>query len=140
MRERIRYKHYSLRTEQQYVYWVRTFVRLHDLRHPLELGAPEVERFLCWLATERKVAVSTHEQALAALLFLYRNVLNVDLPWLSEFERPKTPVRLLSVLSREEVGAELSAMEGPAQCGQKGRGRSPCHGAHASPFVCHPFA
>jgi len=113
VRERIRYKHYSLRTEQQYVYWVRAFVRFHGLRHPREMGAPEVERFLSWLAAERKVAVSTHKQALAALLFLYRNVLDTDLPWLSEFERPKTPVRLSSVLSRDEVSAVLAAMEGP---------------------------
>ncbi|TDN49680.1 integron integrase [Azoarcus indigens] len=113
VRERIRYKHYSLRTEQQYVYWVRAFVRFHGVRHPREMGATEVEQFLSWLATERKVAVSTHKQALAALLFLYRNVLGVDLPWLSAFERPKTPVRLPSVLSREEVSALLDAMEGP---------------------------
>ena len=113
LRERIRYKHYSLRTEQQYVYWVRTFVRFHGLRHPREMGAPEVERFLSWLAAERKVAVSTHKQALAALLFLYREVFEVDLPWMSEFERPKTPVRLPSVLSREEIARVLECMEGP---------------------------
>lgn len=113
VRERIRYKHYSLRTEQQYVYWVRAFVRFHTLRHPREMGAPEVEQFLSWLAVERKVAVSTHKQALAALLFLYRSVLGVDLPWLSQFERPKTPVRLPTVLSREEVSALLNAIEGP---------------------------
>ena len=113
VRERIRYKHYSLRTEQQYVYWVRAFVRFHALRHPREMGAPEVEQFLSWLAVERKVAVSTHKQALAALLFLYRSVLGVDLPWLSQFERPKTPVRLPTVLPRGEVSALLNAIEGP---------------------------
>ncbi|CAL96340.1 truncated integrase/recombinase [Azoarcus olearius] len=112
VRARIRYKHYSLGTEQQYVYWVRTFLRFHGVRHPREMGATEVEQFLSWLATDRKVAVSTHKQALSALLFLYRNVLGVDLPWLSEFERPKTPVRLPSVLSGEEVSALLDAMEG----------------------------
>lgn len=113
LRERIRYKHYSLRTEQQYVYWVRAFVRFNGLRHPREMGAPEVERFLSWLAAERKVAVSTHKQALAALLFLYREVFEVDLPWMTEFERPKTPARLPSVLSREEVARVLACMEGP---------------------------
>ena len=77
------------------------------------MGAAEVEQFLSWLAVERKVAVSTHKQALAALLFLYRSVLGVDLPWLSQFERPKTPVRLPTVLSREEVSALLNAIEGP---------------------------
>lgn len=71
VRERIRYKHYSLRTEQQYVYWVRAFVRFHALRHPRDMGAAEVEQFLSWSAVERKVAVSTHKQALAALLWRY---------------------------------------------------------------------
>lgn len=113
VRERIRYKHYSYRTEQQYVYWVRAFVRFHGVRHPREMGAAEVERFLTWLAAERKVAVSTHKQALSALIFLYRHVLGVDLPWLADFERPKTPVRLPTVLSREEINRVLSAMERP---------------------------
>lgn len=101
VRERIRYRHYSYRTEQQYVYWVRAFVRFHGVRHPREMGAAEVERFLTWLAAERKVAVSTHKQALSALIFLYRHVLGIDLPWLADFERPRTPVRLPTVLSRE---------------------------------------
>lgn len=113
VRERIRYRHYSYRTEQQYVNWVRAFVRFHGVRHPREMGAAEVERFLTWLAAERKVAVSTHKQALSALIFLYRHVLGVDLPWLADFERPKTPVRLPTVLSRDEVNSVLSAMEGP---------------------------
>lgn len=91
VRERIRYKHYSIRTEQQYVYWVRAYVRLHGVRHPRDMAGIEVEGFLGWLATERKVAVSTHKQALAALLFLYREVLEVDLPWLHDIGRPKTP-------------------------------------------------
>jgi len=80
LRERVRYKHYSIRTEQQYVYWVKDFVRFHGLRHPRELGAAEVESYLSSLANERRVAVATHKQALAALLFLYREVLKVDLP------------------------------------------------------------
>ena len=80
LRERIRYLHYSIRTEEAYVHWVRAFVRFHGLRHPRELGAPEVEAFLSWLAGERHVAVSTHRQALSALLFLYQKVLCVDLP------------------------------------------------------------
>lgn len=77
------------------------------------MGAAEVEGFLTWSAAERKVAVSTHKQALSALIFLYRHVLGVDLPWLADFERPKTPVRLPTVLSREEINRVLSAMEGP---------------------------
>jgi hypothetical protein len=80
LRERIRYCHYSIRTEEAYVYWVRAFVRFSGLRHPRELGAPEVEAFLTHLTTARHVSVSTHKQALSALLFLYREVLSVDLP------------------------------------------------------------
>lgn len=75
LRERIRYLHYSLRTEQAYVHWVRAFIRFHGVRHPATLGSSEVEAFLSWLANERKVSVSTHRQALAALLFFYGKVL-----------------------------------------------------------------
>ena len=71
LRERIRYLHYSLRTEQAYVHWVRAFIRFHGVRHPATLGSSEVEAFLSWLANERKVSASTHRQALAALLFFY---------------------------------------------------------------------
>ncbi len=80
LRERIRYLHYSLRTEQAYVHWVRAFIRFHGVRHPATLGSSEVEAFLSWLANERKVSVSTHRQALAALLFFYGKVLCTDLP------------------------------------------------------------
>ena len=72
--ERIRYLHYSLPTEQAYVHWVRAFIRFHGVRHPATLGSSEVEAFLSWLANERKVSVSTHRQALAALLFFYVKV------------------------------------------------------------------
>jgi hypothetical protein len=74
LRERLRYLHYSLRTEKNYVYWVRWFVRWHGVRHPREMGGKEVEAFLSMLANERKVAPSTHRQALSALLFLYKEV------------------------------------------------------------------
>lgn len=87
LRERIRYLHYSLRTEQAYVHWVRAFIRFHGVRHPATLGSSEVEAFLSWLANERKVSVSTHRQALAALLFFYGKVLCTDLPWLQEIGR-----------------------------------------------------
>lgn len=80
VREAIRYKHYSLRTEDVYVYWIRFFIRFHDRRHPREMGAPEVETFLSYLASERKVSASTHRQALSAILFLYKVVLQQDLP------------------------------------------------------------
>ena len=84
LRERIRYLH--LRTEQAYVNWVRAFIRFHGVRHPATLGSSEVEAFLSWLANERKVSVSTHRQALAALLFFYGKVLCTDLPWLQRSE------------------------------------------------------
>jgi hypothetical protein len=88
MRERIRYKHYSLRTEKAYIFWVRRFIRYHGLKHPMAMGAPEIERYLTHLATTAKVAPSTHKQALAAILFLYREVLGVDLPWMGEIVTP----------------------------------------------------
>ena len=103
VRERIRYKHYSLRTEQTYVQWVRVFVKWSGMRHPREMGAAEVEAFLTMLATERRVAASTHNQALSALLFLYREVLCVDLPWLDGINRPSTPKRIPTVLTTAEV-------------------------------------
>lgn len=111
VRERVRYLHYSIRTEQAYVHWIKAFVRFHDLRHPSELGAPEVEAFLSWLASERKVAVATHKQALSALMFLYQKVLGADLPWLAEIGRPKSRVRLPAVLSHDEVGRVLMALD-----------------------------
>lgn len=80
LRERIRYLHYSIRTEEAYVYWARAYIRFHKVRHPAEMGAPEVEAFLSWLANERSVAASTHKQALSALLFLYQKVLCLEIP------------------------------------------------------------
>jgi Phage integrase, N-terminal SAM-like domain len=82
LRERIRYRHYSLSTERSYAYWVRAYVRFHGLRHPREMGGPEVEAFLSHLANQRGASASRHKQALAALLFLYRNVLGQELPWM----------------------------------------------------------
>ncbi len=85
VRERMRYLHYSIRTEQAYVHWVRAFVRFHGLRViRCEMGAPEVEAFLSWLAAERGVAAATHRQALSAIVFLYEKVLGLELPWLAE--------------------------------------------------------
>ena len=88
VRARLRLKHYSLRTEQSYVAWIRRFILFHGKRHPDEMGAAEVEQFLSHLATSRRVASSTQNQALAALLFLYREVLSVSLPWLDEVTGP----------------------------------------------------
>jgi site-specific recombinase XerD len=103
MRERIRYKHYSLRTEKAYLFWVRRFIRFHDLRHPKSMGSAEIERYLAHLATVKMVSPSTHKQALAAILFLYREVLGIDLPWMGEIGRPRTSQHVPVVLSREEV-------------------------------------
>ena len=114
--EVLRYKHYSLKTEQAYLYWVRFFVRWHgrdgQMQHPRSMGGAEVTQFLTMLANERRVSVSTHNQALSALLFLYREVLAVDLPWLTEVQRPTRPRRIPSVLTKAEVGALLGALDG----------------------------
>ncbi len=112
LRERLRYLHYSLRTEQNYLYWVRCFIRFHGLRHPREMGKPEVEAFLTMLAHERKVSVSTHRQALSALLFLYKEVLCQDLPWLGEIGRPVPTRRIPSVLTVPEVQRLLDLLDG----------------------------
>ena len=112
LRERIRYLHYSLPTEQAYVHWVRAFIRFHGVRHPATLGGSEVEAFLSWLANERKVSVSTHRQALAALLFFYGKVLCTDLPWLQEIGRPRPSRRLPVVLTPDEVVRILGFLEG----------------------------
>ena len=99
LRERIRYCHYSMRTEDSYVYWVRSFIRFHGVRHPREMGGSEVESFLMHLANERHVSPSTHRQALSALLFLYREVFDSELPWLAEIGRPAQRKYIPVVLS-----------------------------------------
>jgi integron integrase len=114
--EVLRYKHYSLKTEQAYAYWVKFFVRWcgkgGEMRHPRDMGAAEVTQFLTMLANERQVSVSTHNQALSALLFLYREVLGIQLPWLDELQRPSRPRRIPSVLTKAEVTALLGQMDG----------------------------
>ena len=111
LRQQIRYLHYSLRTEDAYVHWVRTFIRFHGLRHPSELGPAEVEAFLTWLACERQVAPATHQQALSALLFLYQKVFRQDLPWMGEIGRPRGERRLPVVLAADEVAAVLAHLD-----------------------------
>ncbi len=112
VRERIRVKHYSIRTETSYVQWIKRFILFHNKRHPREMGAAEVEAFLTHLAVVGDVSASTQNQALSALLFLYREVLGVDLPWLTNVTRAKRPQRLPVVLTREEVRAILAEMDG----------------------------
>ena len=112
LRERIRYLHYSIRTEEVYVYWVRAFIRFHERRHPATLASNEVEAFLSWLANTRRVAASTHKQALSALLFFYGKVLGMDLPWMKEIGRPRTKRRLPVVLLPDEVARLLCFLDG----------------------------
>lgn len=111
MRERIRYAHYSLRTEKNYVYWVRFFIRFHKLRHPREMGASQVEAFLPYLANDRHVAPSTHRQALSAILYLYKEVLDIELPWMQEIGRPQQRFRVPVVLSCDEVARLLAQVD-----------------------------
>ena len=115
MRDVMRVKHYSLRTEQTYCDWVERFIRFHQLRHPRELGEAEVSEFLTHLARAGNVAASTQNQALSALLFLYKQVLKTEIGWLEEVERAKKPVRLPVVLTRDEVHKIFAHLHGTAR-------------------------
>jgi integron integrase len=110
LRQTIRFHHYSLRTEQAYVYWAEQFIRFHRLRHPGDMGRAEVEAFLFWLVNVRQVSAATHRQALAALLFFFQHVMQQRLPWMVEIGRPQAERRLPSVLTRAEVGQVLEAL------------------------------
>jgi integron integrase len=112
LRDAIHVRHYSYRTSQQYVGWVRRYILFHSKRHPIDMGGTEVEAFLSHLAVDRHVAAATQSQALAAILFLYKNVLNVDLPWLGSVVRATRPKRLPTVLNRAEVRRVLSHLDG----------------------------
>jgi len=112
VRHAIRARHYSRRTEKAYVHWIKRYIFFHGKRHPAEMGAAEVTKFLTALAVDSRVAASTQNQALSALLFLYREVLTVDLPWLDAVVRAKRPERLPVVLTRAEVRAVLQRLTG----------------------------
>lgn len=114
VRQQIRLRNYSIRTETVYAEWVKRYIRFHKYRHPLEMGAVEVEAFLTHLAVKRNVAAATQNQALAALLFLYKEVLKVELPWLEGVVRAKKPTHLPVVLTREEVARVLAELSGVA--------------------------
>ena len=103
VRDVIRRKHFSIRTEQAYVDWIRRFILFHDKRHPAEMGEQELTEFLTHLARDVHVAASTQNQALSALLFLYKEVLRQQIGWLSNVQRAKRPARLPVVLTRDEV-------------------------------------
>ena len=112
VRHAIRARHYSYRTEEAYVGWIRRYILFHGKRHPAEMGKPEIEQFLTALAVKRRVAASTQNQALAGILFLYKDVLGKDPGWLDDVVRAKRPQRLPVVLTRPEVEALLSALDG----------------------------
>lgn len=113
VRGKIRLKHYSIRTEQAYVNWIKRFILHFDKRHPSELGASEVEVFLTHLAVQGRVAAATQNQAKSALLFLYKAVLEMELPWLDDIEKAKAPKRLPVVLTQAEVQQVLGRLQGP---------------------------
>jgi integron integrase len=111
-KEKMRTRHFAYRTEQIYLHWIRRYVNFHDRRHPRGLGHEGVEKFLSHLAVDAKVGASTQNQALQALLFLYRQVLDIDLPWLENVTRASRPKRLPVVLTPSEVRAVLAQLEG----------------------------
>jgi integron integrase len=112
VRERIRARHYSRRTEKAYIHWIKRYIFFHGKRHPTEMGAAEVTSFLTALAVRGRVASSTQNQALNALLFLYREVLELELPWLDGLVRAKRPEHLPVVLTRDETQAVIQALDG----------------------------
>jgi integron integrase len=111
-REKMRTRHLSVRTEKAYLQWLRRYIAFHGRKHPRKLGAKEVEQFLTYLAVDRKVSAATQNQALQALLFVYRHVLEAALPWLEGVTRASQPKRLPVVLTRREVHALLSQLQG----------------------------
>ena len=112
VREVIRMKRYSIRTEEAYVPWIKRFVLFHDKRHPRDMGPEEVRQFLTHLAVTRRVSASTQNQALSAILFVYKAVLQQDIGWIDEIVWAKKPKRLPVVLTREEVKAVLQHLSG----------------------------
>lgn len=113
VRAEIRKRHYSYRTEKQYVAWIARYIEFHNGQHPKSLGGRDVEAFLSHLATTKNVAAATQAQALAAILFLYQRVLHITLPWLGNVTPARRPKRLPVVLTREEVRRVLAHLRGP---------------------------
>ena len=112
VREVLRRKHYSIRTEEAYVDWIKRYIFFHNKRHPAEMGATELEKYLNHLAVDRKVSASTQNQALSALVFLYRHVLDIEIGFMDNLERAKQPERLPVVLTETEVRQVLAQLEG----------------------------
>jgi integrase len=115
VRATLRLEHYSRRTEATYVDWIKRFILFHGKRHPSEMGAEEVRAFLTYLAAEKNVAASTQNQALSALIFLYRVVLKQKLPWVDQFERVQRPPKAPVVFTKEEARAVLTRLNGTAR-------------------------
>jgi integron integrase len=113
--DELRRRNYSPRTEKTYIEWIRRYILFHKKRHPRDMGEPELNAFLSSLATRRRVSPSTQNQALSALLFLYRDVMKIEPPWLEGVTRPKQPRRLPVVLTREEVRAVLQQLKGTSR-------------------------
>lgn len=112
VREALRVRHYSLRTEESYTHWIKRFILFHNKRHPKDMGKPEVESFLSFLTTHKNVASSTQNQALSAILFLYKQVLKQEIDWIENVVRAKRPKRLPVVLPRSDVSRILNQLEG----------------------------
>ena len=112
VRDAIRMRHYSRRTEATYVHWIRRFIVFHHKKHPSTMGVPEITAFLSWLATAQRVSSSTQNQALSALLFLYRHVLRIEVGAIEQVPRARLPHRVPVVLSREEVGKIFKNIQG----------------------------
>src|SRR3979490_385824 len=113
VRDALRQRHYSYRTEQSYIHWIKRYIFFHEKMHPARMGAVEITAFLTHLARERSVAAATQNQALSALLFLYGQVLGEKLPWMDGIVRAKRPIRVPVVLTQQDVRALLSQLEGP---------------------------
>jgi integron integrase len=111
---KIQAKHFSPKTGQAYTRWIHRFILFHDKQHPKDLGGPEVTRFLSYLATDRQVAASTQNQALSAILFLYKEVLDIELPWMDGIVRAKQSVRVPTVLTKREVEKVMDRLQGPS--------------------------
>ena len=112
VRDAIRTRHYSRRTEEAYATWIRRYIVFHRKTHPAQMGASEISQFLTWLAVDRRVSASTQNQALSGLLFLYKQVLNIEIGPVPPVVRARTPDRLPVVLSRDEIGALLKQLKG----------------------------
>lgn len=112
LRRCIRDNHYSPRTERAYVYWARWYIRFHGLRHPMNMGEEEIRQFLSYLNNERKIAGATYTQAISALLFLYKKVLNVEIGWIEGLNRPSRAPKRPTVLTHQEVAMVFAQMDG----------------------------